>query len=236
MYFPTIDFRRGDLRYSCPISAIDPRTLFYHLAIVSDDYEYLQNIFRFEDSISGNRAKLYLADIEIESDADVIAALVGYLKSEEFTPGSMNEFLTTIKSMRRDYISFFYNEPNTAPVNPYLESIGNTFLIRGEDGELDRGTIVSIDTSSLLLGISDCPDLFTIIPTHAGSLSGEIILECLRSIKERVGLDITISEKDGVIKIRLEESMKFCTLLDFLVISVNDYMELPPSKSKSATK
>lgn len=235
MYFPTVDFRRGNLRYSCPISAIDLEVIFCRLEANVRDYENLHNIFRLEDSTSDNRTKLYLGDIEIESDADVIAALAEYLRNDDYSPTSIQKFLRMFKLMRRDYIYFAYYGCDITPGNPYFASLGNILVLLEDMQILCRGDIVSIDTTSFLVNTPDCPNLCTIKPTYPDSIDGEIILRCLRYIQEKLGLDITVSERGGIIQIDIDKYMRLRMLLDFLAISVNNYMELPPSK-KSAAK
>lgn len=236
MYFPTVDFRRGNLRYSCPISAIEPEAISCRLEANVRDYANLHDMFRLEDSISDNRTKLHLGDIEIESDVDVIAALGEYLREDDYSPTPIQEFLRMFKLIRRDYIYFAYYGCVITPGNPYFASLGNILVLQEDTKLLCRGDMVSIDTTSFLVYTPNCPGLCTINPTYPDAIDSEIILRCLRYIQEKLGLDIAVSERGGIIQIDIYKYMRLRTLLDFLAISVNNYMELPPSKNKSAAK
>lgn len=240
MYFPIIHFKRGNRRYSCPSSALDKTTLFYCLGIVNDgdDYGTLDKILRLEENPSGNSSKFYLDDIEIESDEDVITALVLYIKGDDFPPPLLCRFLDIVKIIRRDYIYFSYTAENIEVENPYLASIQNSFILERETEAVVGETSMCIDTTTFLVGMGNRSRMFTIMPTYPESISGEIILECFRSIQERVdlGINSTVNEKYGSISILLNRTTGLNLLLNNLIISVNEYMELPPSKNKSAAK
>lgn len=232
MESPVVYFSYNGNRKSYTFSEIDADNVLHGLGIDCTSWELTtKDVIQDED-----RDTLYVGNLEISSDVEVLEAISDYIVSElrydRAICDIIREILVLLCNMRRDYAYITTNGSKWIAENPYIAYVEN-------DGFLDG---LNCQHKKIYLKDDDNNISF--------SWTGACWIDRLRLIKENMlTVDMVVSAvvsigllnihtqeyKEGVCIIHFEESATCRDILTNIILSVNRYVEVG-KRRKSAMK